>query len=696
VRWAVSLLLVVFIGAFGGPGAEAAEVHGSARVYAGPTKNDGEKTDVRNENYSIYLSQILAPRLRFRLTGLFNRFKSSPEGFDDFERKSDEPRLDVLYEASTFSALISYLDRRTRGTNPSDNFDVSAFIGQFSWQPHLGPSYSLRIRDESNAADVAIFGRDVDSQILNFDALYDRARWSARYSYGRTEVDNNLNQFSLVQDRHFIRANYDQRYWDDRLLLSMESWVGVTDQTEENPTGVFLGRPVPLREGLSAVDTTPAVGALNPAPGVVDGDTLAPAVPRIEIGGANTFRNIGVDLGITRPVTQLEITVDTVSDAALVWEVYQSSDNLTTSTWQQIAGVVSQYDGSFLRYTLTFPETTDRYFKAVNVSINTFPTVAVTEIRALVDVEQIGRRDAHATTYRAYVSAVVNPTERVHGTVSLGLTNDESLDAGRVSRDFQEISSIGTLGVDLTPELNLHVGYRFADIEEQLDPVLERTEWNYSAGLDWSPLPTVEGSFLLSRRDEREEGDLIRSSDTIRLRARTDLLPDLRLVSELIYNQIDDPLAGFEQSSWRIRETLQSRLTEDWRLDGGFSQAWFDSSGFIAIERRTIAHLRTTWMATPYLSWSGNWGLRKDDGQRDITQSYTLIWMPGPKLTVSLAYQDFDSDDIRRTKSKGANVNYRLGRSLTLFGSVARSEFEQVGIADSEITSARYGLTLVF
>jgi hypothetical protein len=163
-----------------GPAVEAAELHGSARVYAGPTDNDGQETDVRDEKYALNLSQVLTPRLRFLLSGRFNRFKSSPEGLADFERDSDEPRIDLHYGSSTVSALFSYFERRTSGTNPSDDFDVSSLQGQFSWRPHVGPSYSLRVRDESNVADVAIFGRDVDSRNLNFSVIHDGARWSTR------------------------------------------------------------------------------------------------------------------------------------------------------------------------------------------------------------------------------------------------------------------------------------------------------------------------------------------------------------------------------------------------------------------------------------------------------------------------------------------------------------------------------------
>ena len=51
----------------------------------------------------------------------------------------------------------------------------------------------------------------------------------------------------------------------------------------------------------------------------------------------------------------------------MLWQVYHSSDNLN---WFRVEQVVSFWDAGFLHYRIQFPETTDRYFKAVNVTAN--------------------------------------------------------------------------------------------------------------------------------------------------------------------------------------------------------------------------------------------------------------------------------------------------------------------------------------
>ena len=75
------------------------------------------------------------------------------------------------------------------------------------------------------------------------------------------------------------------------------------------------------------------------SPTLIDGELAVPAAGPIAIGGANTFRNVGLDLGVTQPVSRLEISVDTVSDPGLVWRVFRSRDNLV---WDEVDGVLSR------------------------------------------------------------------------------------------------------------------------------------------------------------------------------------------------------------------------------------------------------------------------------------------------------------------------------------------------------------------
>ncbi len=672
--------------------AAAVEVHGNVRVYDGSTENGDTDVDQLDQQYTLNLRQALTPWLSMLFSYRYTDF-SAANGGTDFERSSSDPRLELLYNRPTVTARLSFQDRRNRGSNPSDNLDLESFLAQLRWQPRKGPWYSLQFRDDTNVADTAVFGRDISSRALDLEAVWDRRAWGARYAWGATRLANDGTGFELDEDRHQLRANVDRRLWDDQLALSASGWISRVEQREVAGTGSRPAQPVPIRDGLFALDTSPDVGELSGAPGLVDGDTRTATDPRIDVGGANTFRNVGADLGFTRQVTRLEITVDAPSSPGLLWEVYHGSDGLS---WDRVSGVVGEYDGALSRYTLSFPEITDRFFKAVNVTVNDNARVAVTEIRALVEVGQLSRRDGRSTTYRADLAARWHPHDRVRADFQVGVANDQDLTRGLLSRDLDELTYSALVRIELTPDLEARVGYRFTSVDENREPVLERDERSWSAVLDWSPLQTVDGLLSFSRRDEKDGDVLIRSADTVRLRARTRLLPDLELTSEVAFSDVDDPFAGFQQTVWRWRETLIADLTERVNLRASAGQSFFDSTGTAIIEERTNLELLTTWRAAPFLSFTGDWSYGEDDLQDTLTQRYSTFYAPGPKLSASLSYQDTESSDVRQTTTMGASVNYRIRPRLTPFANFSRSTFRQVGTETTENTSLRFGFNLFF
>jgi hypothetical protein len=611
----------------------------------------------------------------------------------DFERRADQPEVFLNYSRSTFSMTLSYFDRSNTGTNPRDNFDSTLATLIAEWRPKHGPRYQIQFRDGSNVADPQLFSRDTDSTDFQFDAVYTQPKWSARGSWISSEIDNNVTGFVLDQDRLLIRGNYSNGFFDDRLSFWVEGWLSEVKQTQVTPSGSMLAQPVPAVQGLFALDPTPIIGSLEPSPGLIDGDTETPVVPRIEIGGSNQSRNIGVDLGVTNRVTRLEITVDTLSDPTLVWEVYQSPDNFN---WRLVGGVASAFDEAFLRYTLVVPETVDRYFKAVNVSPNALTNVGVTEIRALLDVAQLGRDEAKSSTYRVDARTHIHPIRRLRGSVFLFASNDVDIADGRVSQEINEFSVNLPFQYEISRTLLLTFGYLLNSFEQNLTPVLSRTERRYGTGLQWTPIPNVRGRFNLDRRDESDQGRLIRRTDSARAIALLQIFPDLQLNSELIVSEVDDFANRFTQRVFRWIETVESRPASTWRIGGGWTASWFDSAGILTVDQRLTLQMFTSWQIVPYLSISANLDYTIDDVQESLDQRYSLFWSPGRKLTISLYYQDSESVDLRKIRTYGGSLSYRLNRWFVLFANAADSSTEDFGIGMTQTRSGRLGFNLNF
>ncbi|MGD2116174.1 MAG: hypothetical protein PVG07_14060, partial [Acidobacteriota bacterium] len=617
---------------------------------------------------------------------------------DGFDRRSRQPRLELLYNRPRLWGSVSLQDQLSDGS--SGDFEVRSLLGRLSWQASEKIVVNLQVRDESNVADVAVFGRDTDTLQTGVEALRRSRFWSVSTAYQRYELDNRQTGLDVVQDRYEGRLNASRSFWDGRLSLSFDGRATEVERTSEVPAGSVLADPVPALQGLFEIDPSPEEGALEPAPGLIDGDFATPAAggaaQGIEIGAAFTFRNLGVDVGFLRPVDRLEIAVDAPSDPALVWRVYHSSDNLL---WQEIPGVTAAWDGDLLRYTLRFPPTTDRYFKAVNVTVNGAIDVQVTELRALLTTTGApGGAGAgqESTFYQADAAVRFRPHERVTASVGAGASRDEGVAGTVLRRDFEDVHGSARIAFDLPGHLRLNAGYRYVDYENRVAPILLRTEETTSAQLGWNPLETLDAVLSFTLRDELDEGELLRSTETLRLRLDTILLPDLHLDSQVEASQVDEPFAGRRRDVLAWHEMLDASPTRNLRVGGGFSYIRYDNAtGETDFESRDL-RLRSTWRVSGYLSVSGDWTL-SDTNERETTrQSYSLAYNPGRRLSVSLNYQELASGDDRKVISGAASATYRLNQSFSLFGSYTFSGLEELAGTDRDITSVRAGVRLFF
>lgn len=674
--------------------AVAAELDGSALVAGTATDNEGIESDRLEQRYSLGLSQQLTPYIGVRFGYQFLDITTTLQDGSDFRRRSRQPLLEMLYNRGRLSGRFAVFEQSIENTLQQESFDRRSLNANLSWQPAHWPGFALNYRRDTNVADVSVFGRDVGSQLFELTTFYNQKNWSANYSFQQIAVDNRSNELQTDQSRHEARGTARKGFWDQRLSLDVSGQLSRLNRTSRVGEDAELAEPLPAIAGLFAVDPTPEIGELEPNPTLIDGDIETPAVPPIDIGGANTLRNIGVDLGITRPATRLEIAVDDISGPQVVWLVFHSRDNLF---WEPIPGVTSIFDGAILRYRLRFPETEDRFFKAVNVSVNPSPQVLVTEVRALLDLDASDANDQTRTTlYRGDVVASFHPTRRVSGAMGFGLSNDQSFSAGLVRRDFSEAHAFGRLAFDLAPGLDLNLGYRYNNSEDLREPVLLRTVNSFSASLGWVPLPTVDAVLSAGHRSETEEGDPLQSLQSVRLGVATLLLPDLRLVSDVNFSRLDDPFAGRDRDSWTWRETLEMRPIPTWSLGGGFTFSLNESRAGDPLLRRTQYRVFTTWTATSYLILGGTWWYTDDGGRTSLNQSYNVSYTPGNRLTLSATYQGFEGLGLVATSTDSLSLTYRLFARFVLFANLSQSKTEVSGGESARISNLRAGFRLAF
>jgi hypothetical protein len=671
-------------------GAAAVEVDGNLLLSAGPTDIDGVETELVEQQASLGLRQQLTGYLTLRLGYRYFDFTSETAG-SDFTRRTIEPRAELIYSHPTVFGSVSVSDRAIRGTDGADELDVESLTGNLSWRAMEPLLFTVRYRDESNVADPGVFGLGTDTRQARFESAWQQRTWSATYAYETWDASNPSSGLDLSRDSHELRLDGGRSLLDGRLWLGLSSWGRLTERRQT--VGDLLGDPVPVQAGLFAVDPSPESGTLEVVLGLVDGDTATPTAPRIDVGGASTFRNVGVDLGITRPISQLEISVDVPSEPGLVWRVFRSRDNLL---WEPVPGAASEWDGALLRYLVRFPSTEDRFFKAVNVSVNSQPLVAVTEVRALRDVLPGAPGEDDTTFYRLDGTARFLPHERVSGTLSAGVSRDEGLAGSVVRRDFRDVHGSASVTVALPRDLRWTTAYRYSDFEDRVEPVLLRTEQLFSSQLGWTPLPTVSATATYQQRREDDEGTLIRDSRTLRLSLLTELLPELDLDSTVERTEVEDPFFGQNRTVTAWRERLQAQVFPNLLVGGGFSYLRYEGEGGELLLDRTSLDLRASWRAGAYLTLTGDWSYGEDQVSDSLRQSYAATFTPGDRLTLTAAYDEFTDQGLRETNTASGSLEYRVNDRFRLFGNYTRSETVLGTLEPSVIESMRLGAALSF
>ena len=672
----------------------ALDFSGNIRLLWIDTQFQNGATNGLEQQYNLQLRQHLSPFLLARLT--YNRFQvdTRPDGGESFGRRFQQPRLELLYSRPTVTARLGYAYREATGTFDINNFVSQGINGTLTWRILPRLSLNLGYSNDINETDPGAFGRETTTESARATIRYDRSFGGVSYSYSNLNLDNDSSGLVVDQQRHDLHLNAARDFFSDRLSLALSGRAGYSEGSRAAAEGADLAEPVPATEGLFAVDLTPGLGELEPTPDLINGDVITPVSPPIEIGAANTFRNIGLDLGITRPISRLEIYVDRPSGPNVVWDVYTSRDNLF---WAPLLGVNSEWDPDLLRYTLRLPETEDRFFKAVNVSVNPADRVNVTELRALLGRPgAVGQDPNSQDLYQADLSARYRFSSRVNATLGVGTSNDQTTSGGLLLQDYSINYARAGLNIDLARTLHLTFGYRSTDSRDGRNPPLDRGTQEGTASLTWNPLPTVDLRFTTSSRDEKEQSELLQRTLTSRVGVGLQLLSDLQLYTDLSYNRLEDPFSGFDRDSYNASIRFDSRPFRNWLLGGGYHYLLTETPEQETLLDRNNVFLQTSWSPGSFLTLTGTWRYYIDDFTDSLRQTYGLFYNPGPKLTFSATWDNFDTNTGRRTGNASAGLTYRLYRHVRFSARLSRSSFEQNSLPAEEVTSAQIGLTIGF
>jgi hypothetical protein len=390
-------------------------------------------------------------------------------------------------------------------------------------------------------------------------------------------------------------------------------------------------------------------------------------------GDELTLTNIGVDLGSSVPVNEIQLWVDRrLTDPvanSFSWSVYASPDNLDTSTWTLVTTVSPAPFGTFENvFTISFPEVNTRFIKVVTRPLldtvpgsPSFPNIFVTEMETFGTVSGASAQQTQKNIDWTYA---LNLRTRVTDKTTLGYNFFYNFrDQDPISNKRTELSNTLSLNHIFNEVFSTAGSFNRSDRSEgDIDIV----EYNYSLLLKGGYLPTFDQTLTFSGRSQKGEDDssddasiILRSnarlyrgwsalvdfgyswdrpeaSDTtaesILLRASTNFVPNQMLTINLDYRQ---------------REIIEPE--KDSRYD-------FTAEAFF--------------VPTGALSFNARFNIVDRTGTDTRTlQNYAVTWSPFPEGALQLVFtynETLASAENRRDTTIGPGFNWTISNHFFL------------------------------
>jgi hypothetical protein len=358
--------------------------------------------------YRLNLDRPFYPNLAFAAGGTFDQqigwtAVPGPASRGDSINWSGFGRLsfggDVLGGGASYDRRHEWSASRFGGqSSRSPTLVRESWAGSFRWAPADLPALSLTAsRSDSRDLDRKLV--DQRSQDVSLSATYSPVKnLETSYVLSLSRPEDRLTGTVTDIVSNSGRVSYAGKYLGKRATyFAAYGFSSSSSMTQAGPGGVVSAQRFPTG-GLSAVESVladPATIALDPNPGLIDGNTRSAAAIDLGFGmgpGDSRPRELGVELALPFPrVNRIFVWVDQPLPSevagAFPWSAYRSDDNLH---WMPvpITGAV-QFGVLDNRFEIPIADTQARYVKVVTrplpLGVTTdrrFGSILVTEVQA--------------------------------------------------------------------------------------------------------------------------------------------------------------------------------------------------------------------------------------------------------------------------------------------------------------------------
>ena len=497
------------------------------------TDASGNTTKTKTNNYferfTLNVNYNLYPKLNLNAGGTFEENITDPVDTNTIrhtERTRIRPYVFLTLRDPMYTGSLGYDLRedtlRVSGL-PTTTLTQDNYTASFDWRPEGLPWTKVAYtKTDTHDGDRTVVDNEKDYLYLKSEYRYQ----GLDLSYIGTYTDNRdkILNFESTEWSNEGRLAYSTTLFNGRTTLNTDNRLNVTTIDTTTAGGGEVGLPVFPLAGLSALDDTPANGALVPNPALIDGNLTVNAGVNIglpPLGGDTRQRNVGVDFLAPQELNSLQVWVDRDLPfeiaSSFLWEVYTSTDNVNWILHQPAAPATF---GPFLtRFEIRFPRVTTRYIKVVTRPLSgaviippgfaTPGLIFITEVQAFLNTPA---QDIRRSTTRTFQNYTLDVKTRLLNTPTL--YHDFNAYYNDVSPDGQRRYNISNglfVSHAFNPVLSTSANASVEFGEEQDE---SRVALLYYVSLLANPLRTLSHNLVFSGNNQTV-GDLTNRSNAV-------------------------------------------------------------------------------------------------------------------------------------------------------------------------------------
>jgi hypothetical protein len=571
-----------------------------AAQHSGTLRENYQKSETGDDEQSTFSSLLeigiqdrLGPGLEYRFS---DRLVDSKVELESGGASLDEDRFlhQPSFDTEVTNGVLTWtqgleLQENTRdpSVGPENKLVRKDILEKLEWSP-IGFPHVTAWYDTRSERDDEFIDLEDDEVVVEVDQTVGPYSWM--YTFETETLDDKKADLKRDRTEHIIRGSYSDVHMDGRLTTSVSVFSDEERSTVKIPPGGAGALPPEIilntTDGLSLIDSTPAISVLLPNPQLTDG--IDDVSAGINIGGfasgGEVDWNMGAQLPTDSSVSLLLLnTVDEV-DPFFVdqfnFAVYESDDN---NFWNLVTSSAAYtYEESFRRFRIVVPEVTTNYIKVVNTaSPPAAPAVLVSELRVF-EPETVTPNPGSTSRLKDITRSLTSrisylATETLTLGYDLTLRTVERENSGTTTRDEERIEN--GLTAFWSPTEIVDVSMRFND-QDTDDKVLEDENLQQITGLiDVRPLDTLDLGLSYTSSERDVDGDSTLDTDSVKARAAAQLLETLQAELSVEQNTQDDFQSARKVDRTIYGASLLAEMSPAWDVTVGLRKEEADVTG---------------------------------------------------------------------------------------------------------------------